>query len=72
MEIERLERELARVTQVCQQDGTDDDTTVQRLIGANMNILERIKQLQTAVGTRITTLNQSAIITPRSTDPTDV
>ena len=34
---------------------------VQKLIGANMTILERIRHLNEAVGTKLTSLNQSGL-----------
>ena len=46
VELENLERELAKTAQACNQDGLDAEPTIQKLIGANQNILERIKQLQ--------------------------
>ena len=61
VEMERLEKELTKITQICQQDGSEEDGTVQKLIVANMNILEHIKQLQEAIGTKLSTINQSGL-----------
>jgi len=37
-------------------NGSDEDPTIQRLLNANSNILERIKHLQSAIGTKISSL----------------
>ena len=57
-ELEHLERELQRVAQVCVNDECEDDPNIQRLLQANSNILERIKHLQDAIGTKISSLGQ--------------
>ena len=40
----------------CAAEGTDADPSVQKLIGANQNILDRIKSLQSAIGSRLSAL----------------
>ena len=56
--MERLERELDKITQVCNQDGSVHDSSVQKLLEANMSILQRIKQLHDTIGTKLGALNQ--------------
>jgi len=52
-DLDKLERDLQKLVQTTNADGTDQDEGVKKLIGANQQFLNRVKTLQSAIGDKI-------------------